>query len=262
MNLLKLKSLIVLASILFPLFADAAVTLKPVEYKDGDTILEGYVAFDPALKGKRPGVLVVHEWNGLGSYVKMRIEKLAQLGFVAFAADIYGKGVRPSNPKDAGDTAKIYKSNRPLLRKRVNLALEELKRQPGVDTKKLAAMGYCFGGTSTLELARSGADLKGFISFHGGLDSPTPQDAKNIKAPLLILHGADDPFVPSKDLDAFEKEMNDAHVNWELIKFSGAVHGFTNPENGTDNSKGAAYNKIADQKSWDEMKLFFAQIFQ
>jgi dienelactone hydrolase len=258
----RLTNIIFSLVILAPFIpAQAAIVTKSVEYKDGETIMEGMVAYDSSVKSKRPGIVVVHEWTGLGSYVKSRIEKLAKLGYVAFAADIYGKGVRPNNPKDAGETANIYKNNRPLMRKRVTLALQELKKQPMVDAQKLAAMGYCFGGTTILELARSGADLKGFISFHGGLNTPTPDDAKNIKGEVLAFAGADDPFVPASEVADFEKEMTDGHVKWELVKFSQTVHSFTNPDAGNDNSKGQAYNKDSDLKSWEEMKLFFNRVF-
>jgi dienelactone hydrolase len=170
--------------------------------------------------------------------------------------------VRPSNPKDAAATASIYKNDRALMRTRVSLALEQLKKQPLVDTDKLVAIGYCFGGTTILELARSGASLKGFVSFHGGLSTPTPQDAKNIKGDILAFAGADDPYVNADEVSGFEKELKDAHVkSWEVVKFGNAVHSFTNPEAGNDNSKGQAYNKQADLKSWEEMKLFFNRIF-
>jgi dienelactone hydrolase len=241
--------------------ANAKIITKTVEYNDGSTVLEGKVAYDDANIGLRPGILVVHEWTGLGTYVTSRIQKLAKLGYIAFAADIYGKGVRPTTPQEAGKTAGIYKNNRALLRQRVSLALEQLKAQPHVDVKKIAAIGYCFGGTTILELARSGADLKGFISFHGGLDTPTPNDAKNIKGEVLAFTGADDPHVPFKEVQAFEKEMREGHVKWELVTFGGAVHAFTNPEAGDDNSKGQAYNKDADLKSWEEMKLFLNRVF-
>jgi dienelactone hydrolase len=265
-----MKQSLKLTQIFFLLFvlanaslAHAAIISKVVEYKDGDKILEGRVAYDSAIKTKRPGILVVHEWTGLGTYVKSRIEMLAKLGYVAFAADIYGKGVRPTDPKEAGKTAGMYKNNRPLLRKRVTLALETLKKQEFVDKNELAAMGYCFGGTTTLELARSGANLKGFVSFHGGLSTPTPEDAKNIKGEVLVFTGADDPNVPVTEVNAFEKEMQDNHVaHWELVKFGNAVHAFTNPDAGNNNSKGAAYNKEADLKSWEAMKTFFNRIFK
>ena len=260
--LLRSTNILFLSLVFSPLLsAHATVVTKTVEYKDGNTTLEGKVAYDDANKGLMPGIVVVHEWTGLGTYVTSRIEKLAKLGYIAFAADIYGKGVRPTNPSEAGKIAGIYKNNRPLMRKRIELAFEQLKAQPHVDVQKLAAIGYCFGGTTILELARSGADLKGFVSFHGGLDTPTPQDAKNIKGEVLAFTGADDPHVLPKEVMAFEKEMRDGHVKWELVTFGGAVHAFTNPEAGDDNSKGQAYNKDADLKSWEEMKLFLNRIF-
>jgi dienelactone hydrolase len=243
--------------------AEATVIVKTVEYRDGDTVLEGRVAFDDSVPGKRPGIVVIHEWTGLGKYVTSRIELLAKLGYVAFAADIYGKGIRPTDPQSAGKVAGSFKSNLPFLRKRTDLAVQELKKMKEVDPQNLAAMGYCFGGTSTLELARSGANLKGFISFHGGLSTPAPQDAKNIKGEVLVFTGADDPHVPPVEVLAFQKEMQDAHVShWEVVTYGNAVHAFTNPDSGSDNAKGAAYNAEADHKSWEAMKLFLNRIFK
>jgi len=242
--------------------ATAEVRTKVVEYKHGDAVLEGYLAWDDAVKGKRPGVLVVHEWTGLGSYAKMRAEKLAGLGYVAFAIDIYGKGIRPKTPQEAGAQAGIYKSDRQLMRARSLAGLNVLLGNEMCDTKRVAAIGYCFGGTTVLEIARSGADIAGVASFHGALDTPNPGDAKNIKCKVLALHGGDDPYVPRKDVEAFEDEMRVGGVDWQLNVYSGAVHAFTNPEAGDDNSKGAAYNAKADRRSWDAMKLFFVEIFQ
>ena len=155
----------------------------------------------------------------------------------------------------------IYKGDRPLLRARAQAALTELLKQPQTDPTRVAAIGYCFGGTTVLELARSGAPLTGVVSFHGGLDTPTPQDAKNIKAKVLALHGADDPFVPPMQVSGFEKEMTEGKVDWQLVKYSGAVHAFAIPSAGNDNSKGAAYNATADRRSWQAMKDFFGEIF-
>jgi len=239
-----------------------AIQTKTVEYKQGDTTLEGFVAWDDALAGVRPGVLVVHQWMGLTDYEKHRAEMLAQLGYVAFCADIYGKGVRPQNTTEAGALAGKYKSNRQLLRARVNAGLDALRQQPLVDPGHLAAIGYCFGGTTVLELARSGAELNGVVSFHGGLDAPNPDDGKNIKCKVLVLHGADDPFSSPQDIAALENEMRQGGVDWQLVKFGGAVHAFTQPMAGNDNSKGAAYNEKADQRSWEYMKLFFAELFK
>jgi dienelactone hydrolase len=238
----------------------AAIQTRVVEYKQGNTILEGYLAYDDAIKGKRPGVLVVHEWNGLQSYVKKRTEQLAKLGYVAFAADIYGKGIRPNNPQESGVQASIYRKDRQLLRDRANAGLEVLQKNPLTDAKRIAAIGYCFGGGTVLELARSGANIAGVASFHGNLDTPNPNDAKNIKAKVLVLHGANDPYVPEEQVKAFETEMRQANVDWQLISYGGTVHSFTNPE-AKDASSGAAYNPVAEKRSWQALKQFFAEMF-
>jgi dienelactone hydrolase len=240
----------------------AAIQSKTIEYKQGDTTLEGVLVWDDAVKGPRPGVLVVHQWMGLTAYEKQRAAQLAELGYVAFCADIYGKGIRPKDTKEAGAEATKYKTNRALLRLRANAGLEELKKSELVDAKRIAAIGYCFGGTTVIELARNGADIQGVVSFHGGLDSPTPADGKNIKCKVLAMHGADDPYVSAKDLAAFEDEMRDNKVDWALIKFGGAVHSFTQPMAGNDNSKGAAYTEKADKRSWAVMKLCFSDILK
>ena len=250
------------ALLLYPAAAGAALKTRTVEYKQGKTVLQGYLAFDDSTKGKRPGVLVVHEWMGLNDYVKRRAEQLAGLGYVAFAADIYGKGVRPKNPAEAGAQAKIYRDDRKLLRARAAAGLDVLRKDRNVDPKRIGAIGYCFGGTTVLELARSGADVAGTVSFHGGLATPTPEDARKIKGRVLALHGADDPHVPPKEVAAFEDEMRKAKVDWQLVAYGGAVHSFTNPASGNDPSKGAAYNERADKRSWEAMKLLFGEIFR
>jgi len=239
----------------------AEVQTRVVEYRQGDTALEGFLAYDAEGPARRPGVLVVHDWSGVGPYVKRRAEQLARMGYVAFAADVYGKGVRPAGPKEASAAAGALKADRKLLRARVVAALDELRRQPNVLSGQVAAIGYCFGGTAVLELARSGADVAGVVSFHGGLDSPTPADGKNIKARVLVLHGADDPFVPQSQVKALEDELRGGAVDWQLVEYGGAVHSFTNPEAGSDNAKGAAYNAAADRRSWKAMEDFFAEIF-
>jgi dienelactone hydrolase len=257
-----MKSLLFITVILFSSVANAAIKTQTIEYKEGDTTLEGYLAYDTAGAAKKPGVLVVHDWTGLRETMKKKAEALAKLGYVAFAADIYGKGVRPTDPTEAGKTAGIYKNNRTLLRARAAAGLNELEKQPNVDKSKIAAIGFCFGGTTVLELARSGADINGIVTFHGGLDSPHPEDGKNIKAKVLILHGADDPYVPADQVKAVESELTNAKVDWQLVKYSGAVHSFTIPEAGNDNSKGAAYNERADKRSWQAMRDFFNEIFK
>ncbi|MDD5583670.1 MAG: dienelactone hydrolase family protein [Candidatus Omnitrophica bacterium] len=241
--------------------AYAGIHTETIEYKQGDTILEGYLAYDDSLKGKVPAVLIVHEWTGPGPYVKNRAQQLAGLGYVAFAVDVYGKGVRPKDKKEAGIQAGIYRANRPLMRQRVNAGLQELKKYKFVDSTRIAAIGYCFGGGAALELARSGAGIAGVVSFHGNLDTPYPEDAKNIKAKILVCHGADDPAVPEQQLAAFEKEMRAAKVDWQTNIYGNAVHSFTNPGSGNNPSSGAAYNEQADKRSWEAMKSFFNEIF-
>jgi dienelactone hydrolase len=243
------------------LSASAKIVTKTIEYQQGGTVLEGFLAYDDAISGKRPGVLVVHQWMGLTKYEKHRAEQLAQLGYVAFCADIYGKGIRPKNVNEAGAEATKYKTDRALLRARVNAGLAELEKNELVDPKRIAAIGYCFGGTTVIELALSGADIAGVVSFHGGLDAPNPADAKNIKCKVLALAGADDPFQNPNDLAAFENEMRDAKVDWQITFYGGAVHAFTQPDPGFVNA-GAKYNEKADKRSWQAMKDFFAEIFK
>lgn len=250
-----------IAAWIIPATALAALKTQTVEYKQGDTVLEGYLAYDDAFTGKRPGVMVVHEWKGLDNYVKQRTEQLAKLGYVAFAADIYGKGIRPNNPKDAGAQAGIYRDNRQLMRDRARAGLAVLQNNSLTDAERIAAIGYCFGGGVVLELARSGAPVTGVVSFHGNLDTPNREDAKNIKGKVLILHGALDPLVPQPQVAAFAREMIDANVDWQFVFYGDAVHSFTNPEAGNDPSKGIAYNKQADQRSFIAMRQFFNEIF-
>lgn len=244
------------------LTVSAAIQSKTIEYQQGEATLEGVLVWDDAVSGPRPGVLVVHQWMGLTDYEKHRAGMLAQLGYVAFCADVYGKEVRPQNTAEARALAGKYKGDRALLRARVNAGLEVLRAQKMTDPKRVAAIGYCFGGTAVIELARSGAALSGVVSFHGGLDAPTPADDKNIKCPLLICHGADDPFNKPADVTALENSLRAAKVDWQLIKYGGAVHSFTQPMAGNDNSKGAAYNERADHRSWAAMRTFFDEVFK
>jgi dienelactone hydrolase len=261
MKVLSSLAIASIATIVCSTSAFAKVQTQVVEYKHGNTVLEGYLAYDDAIKGQRPGVMIVHEWTGLGSYVKKRSEQLASLGYVAFAVDMYGKGIRPTNPTDAATTANIYKSNRQLMRDRAAAGLKVLQDNKLTDKSRIAAIGYCFGGTTVLEVARSGADVAGVVSFHGNLDTPNLKDATNIKGKVLVLRGADDPLVPKTQVDTFETEMRQAKVDWQMVEYGGAVHSFTNPEAGNDVSKGVAYNATADRRSFADMQQFFAELF-
>ncbi len=246
----------------FAISARGEVESMGVEYHDGDVTLEGYLAWDDAAEGPRPGVLVVHQWKGLGDYEKRRARALAELGYVAFAIDMYGKGIRPESAQEAGKQAGLFKNDRTLTRTRANAGLRFLQSSELVEGQPIAVMGYCFGGMVALELARSGAPVVGAVSFHGNFDTPDPADAKNIKGSILVLHGADDPHVPPEQVEAFQKEMRDAGVDWQLVAYGGAVHSFTDPGAGNDPSRGAAYNAAADRRSWKAMKAFFAEVFK
>jgi len=239
----------------------AEIVKKTIEYRQGDTVLEGYLAYDKDGPAKKPGVLIFHQWMGLTGYERMRAEQLAALGYVAFAADLYGKEARPKSPKEAGELAGKYRGDRALLRARAKAALAALREEPNVLRDEIASIGYCFGGGAALELARSGADVLGTVSFHGTLDTPTPQDARNIRGKVLVLHGADDPNVPRAAVLGLEDELTAAGVDWQVVLYSGAVHAFTQPEAGSDKSKGVAYDERADRRSWQAMRDFFAEIF-
>ena len=241
--------------------AQAQVHAEPLEYRHGDAVLEGYLAYDDSIAGPRPGVLVVHEWKGLNDYAKRRAEQLAQLGYVAFAVDMYGKGVRAKDHAEAAKLSGIYRSDRQLMRGRIQAALDVLRGLERVDAQRIAAIGYCFGGTTVLELARSGADILGVVSFHGGLDTPTPAQAGQVHARILVLHGANDPWVTQEHVAGFTQEMQAAGARYTVIQYEGAVHAFTVPEAGNDPSTGMAYNKTADRRSWEAMQAFLSEVF-
>lgn len=233
---------------------------KTVEYKRGEKVFEGLLVYPDSIQGKAPGVLMIHNWMGVSEETKTQAERVAALGYVVFAADIYGKGVRPKSREEAAQLAGQYRGNRALFRDHLVLGLETLRAQPQVDSKRILASGYCFGGTGAIELARSGADVQGVVSFHGGLDSPTPADGGKIKTKVLALHGADDPYVKAEDLAAFEKEMQTYKVDWQLVKYGGAVHSFTEKAAGQDVSKGAAYDAKADARSFEDFKAFAKEV--
>ena len=254
-------AILLCASLVWTRNAHAALVSEVIDYRDGDTDLEGYIVYDDASENKRPGVIVVHEWKGLNNYAKKRADQLAELGYVAFAIDIYGKGVRPKTGEAAGAEAGKYKGDRMLTRQRAAAALEIFKQHPLVDPSRTAAIGYCFGGMVVLEMARAGDDLNGAVSFHGGLSASLPAKPGDIKAKLLVLHGSDDPHVPSTEVAAFQEEMHAAGADLTFVGYPGAVHGFTNPDNGSDAKSGVAYNEEADSASWRKMKEFFVEVF-
>jgi len=234
---------------------------QPLSYSEGATKLAGYVARPAASKGKVPGVVVIHQWMGLTDHEKKVSDDLAKLGYVALAADIYGEGVHPTNPAEAGKLAGSFKGDRALYRRRIAAAIDTLKAQKGVDGSRIAVIGFCFGGTGALEAARAGLPVKGVVSFHGGLDAAAGADVTPITTKVLVCHGADDPYVPAKDVAAFQEEMKKAKADYVFVAYAGAVHAFTQKEAGSDNSKGAAYNEAAHRRSWQHMKDFFKEIF-
>ena len=235
---------------------------EAVEYKHGDVVLEGWLAYEKGATGKRPGVILVHEWKGHGPYVRMRAEEVAKLGYVAFAIDMYGKGVMAKDHAEAGQLSGMFRNDRKLMRERAAAGLERLKKVDLVDSKKIAAMGYCFGGTTVLELARGGYEIVAAASFHGALSSPVASETKAVKAKVAVFHGAGDKSVPPDQVAAFTDEMTKANADWFLVSFGGAVHSFTVKEAGDDPSKGQAYDERADRRSWDMLKSFLSEAFK
>lgn len=258
---MKFNLAAILGVLVFVPALHAAIKTETVTYEQGGTRLQGYLAYDDQAQDKRPGVVVFPEFWGLTDYSRHRAQMLASLGYVAFAADLYGNGKTTEDPKEAGALAGQLKANRALLRERANAGLEQLKKNEHVDPQKLGAIGYCFGGTTAIELARSGADVKAVCAFHAGLDSPNPADGKNIKGRLLVCHGGDDAFTSQKDFDAFEQEMRENHVDWEIDIYGGAVHAFTNPGADKHGIPGVAYNAKADHRSWEAMTRLFKDVF-
>jgi len=243
--------------------AHAEVKTKVIQYKAGDKLMEGYLAWDDAARtvgdGKRPGVLVYPEWWGLTDYPKKRAEQLAQLGYVAFAADMYGKGETTDEAEEAATWMGAVKKDQTLERERLEAALNVLKSQEQVDANRIAAMGYCFGGTMALDMARMGMPVKGVVSFHGDLSTKTPAEKAPVK--ILVLTGADDAWVPADQVKAFEEEMKKAGADVKVISYPGAQHAFTNSDADRHGIKNVKYNADADKKSWEEMKKFLGDLF-
>ncbi len=242
--------------------AEPEIQTEPVTYQVGDQTFEGCVSRPVNLSGKVPGVLVAHDWTGFGPFPRARAEQLAKLGYIALALDMYGQGVHAKNPEEAGKLAAPFYQDASLFRTRAQAALAELLKQPGVDPERIGAIGFCFGGATVLELARSGADVRAVVTFHGSLKTTRPAVAGAVKAKeLLILHGANDPLVPPAEVAAFKKEMDDAKVPYKFIAYPGAVHAFTNPDAGNDPSKPTAYNPQAATAAYGEMSAFFERMF-
>jgi dienelactone hydrolase len=254
------KAGLVLALSFMTQFANAAIKTEAVEYKDGKTVLEGYLVYDDSWTTPRPTVIIVHQWMGLTDHEKQSAERLANQGYVAFALDLYGKGARPGNMAEAGALAGKFKGDRKMFREREKAAFDFIKKNKKVDAKRIVIAGYCLGGTGALEAVRGGLPVVGAVSFHGGLSADHPEQTKNVKPKLLVMHGAVDPNVPPKEVEGFMKEMNDAKADYQFIAYSGAVHAFTQKEAGNDPSKGAAYNEAADRRSWQAFMDFLNEV--
>jgi dienelactone hydrolase len=253
---------ILMGIVLTTSLAVAEIKVETINYTDGKTQCKGVLAYDDARQNTRPAVLIAPEWWGITDYPKDRARQLAQLGYIAFVADIYGDGQSTDDSKSAGALATPFMQDRTMMRQRITAALDALRKQSHVDQNRIAAIGYCFGGTAVLELARSGADVAGVVSFHGNLANPNPSDARNIKCKVLVQTGADDPMVTQKIVIAFEDEMRQTDVDWYLVSYAKAVHAFTNPKADEHHMPGVAYNEKADKRSWQTMVDFFGEIFK
>ena len=241
--------------------AAAEVKTREVEYKQGDTVLQGLIAWNEAVKGKRPGVLVVHEWWGHNEHARRQARRLAEAGYVGFALDMYGKGKVATHPKDAEAFMTEATKDPAVIVARFNAALDQLKQDRHVDSKRIAAIGYCFGGGVVLAMARSGADLDAIASFHGSLSTQQPANKGKIKSRILVLTGAADPMVPPAEVQAFRKEMRAASAKFEVVSYPGAKHSFTNPDADKAGMDALGYNAEADRKSWAAMLAMFRQVF-
>lgn len=242
----------------------AKVVGKEVEYRSGDTVLKGYLAEDTSVKGKRPAVLVVHEWWGHNEYARKRARMLAELGYVALAVDMFGDGKTAQHPADAGKFAAEAMKNKAVGEARFTAALDFIKQQPTVDSTRIAAIGYCFGGGVVLHMARQGTDLKGVVSYHGSLATDTPAKPGVVTAKILIFNGEQDAMIPPEQVAAFKKEMSAAGAPYRYVGYSGVKHSFTNPDADAYAKKfdlPLAYDKKADEGSWAQTVIFLKKIF-
>jgi dienelactone hydrolase len=242
----------------------AEVVTRELDYREGDTVMQGMLAYDDALEGRRPGVLVVHEWWGQNDYARKRARMLAALGYTALAVDMYGEGKTATHPDDAGKFASAVGGNLPLAKARFEAALAALRDQPTVAEDKIAAIGYCFGGGIVINMARLGTDIDGVVSYHGSLATSEPAGPGDITTRLLVFNGADDPLVTPEQIEAFKQEMDAAGADYEFVNYPGAVHSFTNPgadEAGKRFGLPLAYDPEADRDSWQRTQAFFVDIF-
>lgn len=263
--LIMLVSLALVCALAGLASAKGDVEGKEVSYRAGDVVMKGYIAYDKDIKGRSPGVLVVHEWWGHNEYARRRARMLAEMGYAALAVDMYGEGKQATHPDDAGKFSSELMKNFDVAKARFMAAMDFLKKQPTVDPDRIAAIGYCFGGGVVLNMAREGVDLKGVASFHGGLAAVKPVQPGVVKAKVLVLHGADDKFVTPEQIEAFKKEMKDAGVDFQFISYPGAIHSFTNPDADEYAKKfnlPLGYNAEADKKSWEELKRFLETVFK
>ena len=235
--------------------------LKAVQYTDGSQKLNGLAIAPKKASKTKPGILILPAWKGIDTHAKQSAEKLSKMGYYAFVADIYGEGNYPTNTQEAGKQAGYYKNNVADYQRRIQLALDQLVKA-GANPNNIVVIGYCFGGTGVLEAARAGMKVQGLVSFHGGLGRDAARTNNTIKARVLVLHGADDLYVPEAEVKAFQQEMRDTKADWEMIYYADSVHAFTDPEAGNDNSKGAAYNAKADKRSWERMNSFLKDVLK
>lgn len=254
--------LLTLLLFMLPFAAGAALKTEAVAYKDGDTALRGYLVYDDAIEGKRPGVLVAHEWWGLNDYARKRAQMLAELGYVAFALDMYGDEKVTEHAEEASGWMQQITANTQAWQRRAMLGLDILKRHERVDADRLAAIGYCFGGATVMQMAYAGADLKGVVSFHGALPPATPEQQGRIKAKVLVAHGEADAFVPPERIVAFKAALDAAGADWEMVTYGGVKHGFTNPEAGAYGMENLKYDAKADQRSWALMRCFLDEVLR
>ena len=235
--------------------------LKSVKYNDGTQVLSGFQIQPTKKMPEKPGLLILPAWMGIDKLSKDTAEKLANLGYYAFVADIYGEGNYPKDFNEAGQKSGFYKKNYLTYQKRIALAMEQLIRY-GANPNNIVIIGYCFGGTGALEAARGHLNVKGIVSFHGGLGKDAIRESEPITAKVLVCHGADDSYESKEEIAAFQQEMRDTKADWQMIYYANAVHSFTNPESGNDNSKGAAYNEKAAKRSWEHLKIFLNEVLK